>query len=86
MCVDFLYSSVFGRLVMKGILNSKLLPLAAKFMQSPASRIMIRPYIRRNKISMEEFQDQRFNSFADFFARFRPLGSCLLYTSDAADE
>lgn len=75
MCVDFLYSSVFGRLVMKAILNSKLLPLAAKFMQSPASRIMIRPYIQRNNISMDEFQGQRFNSFADFFARFRPLGS-----------
>lgn len=73
MSIDFLYTSVPGRLLMKGIQNSAALPLAAKFMRSPMSRVMIKPYIRRNEINMDEFAGQKYNSFADFFARFRPL-------------
>ena len=71
MSVRFLYSNPLGRGILKVIQNSGALRLAARFLKSPLSRGIIKPYIKRNGIDMSEFEGQSYKCFADFFARTR---------------
>lgn len=69
MSVKFLYSSCFGRAILKMIMSTKALPLAERFMKSSMSKFIINPYIKSNHIDMSDFRGQSYKCFADFFAR-----------------
>lgn len=69
--VRFLYATAPGRFLLKLIQKSHADRLAVAFLRSPLSRPMIAPYIRRNGISMGEFEGQKFATFRDFFVRKR---------------
>lgn len=69
MSVKFLYSSAFGRLVCKFIQKSGVFHIAAWYLKSPLSKPLIRNYISKNNIPMDDFPGVRFKSFADFFGR-----------------
>lgn len=73
MSVKFLYSTCIGRGILKMIMHTKALPLAERFMKSPASKFIIKPYIKNNHINMKDFEGQSYNCFADFFSRSRDL-------------
>jgi phosphatidylserine decarboxylase len=67
--VQFLYSTVLGRSILKLIMKSRLDRLAVKFLWSPFSKFLIKGYAHRHGIPLTEKQRKSFGSFRDFFAR-----------------
>ncbi|GAB6110107.1 phosphatidylserine decarboxylase [Fusibacter bizertensis] len=67
--VQFLYSTVLGRSILKFIMKSRLDRLVVKFLWSPYSIFLIKGYAHKHGIPLTEEQLKRFGSFRDFFAR-----------------
>ncbi|MDD6308919.1 MAG: phosphatidylserine decarboxylase [Clostridia bacterium] len=69
----FFYGTAIGRILLKCVQKLRLdVPMAA-FLQSRASKALIKPYIKRHGIDMKPFAGQTYKSFGAFFARKRPL-------------
>ena len=71
--VRFLYGTVLGRILLKGILATHADRLAVAFLRSPLSRWVVGPYARRNGIELTAEQLRTFRSYGDFFVRTRDL-------------
>ena len=69
MAVRFLYNTVPGRLLLGLLIKTPVSKLAGSVLGSRASRVLIRGFVKRNNIKMEEFKDVRYRSFNDFFTR-----------------
>lgn len=67
--LHFLYGSAAGRLVLKAAAARPVSRLAGRFMDSPLSRPLIEPFIRKNRIRMEDYLPLPYASFNDFFCR-----------------
>ncbi len=69
--IDFLYKSRLGRFFLKGLINPTVSKKTARFLSSPASRYMIKGFIKKNDIKIEQYEipDSGFKSFNDFFTR-----------------
>lgn len=67
--VRFLYGTPPGRAVLQLIQQKHLDRLAVRFLCSPLSRPMIRPFAQKHHIPLAE--NQRFGSWRDFFLRPR---------------
>ena len=67
--LSVLYGTVGGRILL-GLLTAPVLSkIAGAFMDSPASKPLIKPFIRRSGIDMSEYEERRFRSYNDFFTR-----------------
>ena len=69
--VRFLYGTVPGRLLLKGILATHADRLAVAFLRSRLSRPLIGPYARRCGIHLTEAQRKSFQTYRDLFLRTR---------------
>ena len=78
MSIEFLYRRKAGRLLLRIIQKTGMFRLGAWFLHTKLSRLMIRRYIRKNKIDMKPFKEQRYDSFADFFSRKKDMSSCVI--------
>lgn len=67
--IRFLYRTLPGRIILKGLTLPWVSRAAGKFLESPYSRWMISGFVRRNKIPMEEYKRKNYLSFNDFFIR-----------------
>jgi len=76
--VRFLYNTVPGRILLKSITRITVSKLAGSILGSPASRVFIKGFIKRNNINMGEYGDSdaecrdagvKYKSFNDFFIR-----------------
>lgn len=67
--VRFLYKSVPGRIVLKGLVNPCISKLAGRFLDSKLSVYLIPGFIRANKIDLNDYEKRRYVSFNDFFTR-----------------
>lgn len=65
----FLYGTCAGRMVLKLAASRPVSYLAGGFMDSPLSRPLIGPFIRKNGIDMEDYLTLPFACFNDFFCR-----------------
>ena len=65
----FLYGTVTGRAALKILSVRPVSQLAGRFLDSPLSRPLIRPFIRRNGIRMADYLPMRYDSFNAFFCR-----------------
>lgn len=72
MGVVFFYNNSFGRGILWAVMHSGVTKPAAAFLNSSASRFLIRPYARKNGIDLGQW-NEHFKSFGAFFGRFRPL-------------
>ena len=53
-----------------GVLTAPMLSkIAGAFMDSPLSKPLIKPFIKRGGIDMSQFEDRKFRSYNDFFTR-----------------
>jgi len=55
--IRFLYNTVPGRILLKVITRTTISKLAGSILRSPASRVFINGFIKRNNIDMEEYWD-----------------------------
>ena len=74
----FLYNTVPGRILLKLLITRPISQIAGLTLRCPASRILIKGFIKRNNIDLSEYLDVKFKSFNDFFIRkikeeYRPL-------------
>ena len=69
--IDFLYKTVPGRLILKGLVHPEVSKYAAKFFSSRVSAGIIPYFIKNNGINMDEYliPDGGYKSFNDFFTR-----------------
>ncbi len=65
----FLYGTVPGRLFLRGLTARPVSRAVGRFMDSRLSRPLIRPFIRKNGICMEDYLPMRYRSFNAFFCR-----------------
>ena len=65
----FLYGTRAGRTVLKLAASRPVSYLAGSFMDSPLSRPLIGPFIRKNGIAMEDYLPLPYACFNDFFCR-----------------
>lgn len=71
MSADIFYRTVLGRWGFQILQRLGGFRLCAAYLQSPLSKPLIAPYIRKNQIDMQPFQGQKYRSFGEFFARKR---------------
>lgn len=65
----FLYETRVGRLLLSPLVSEPVSRLAGAFLDSGLSRPLIRPFVRRNHISCEDYLLDEVRSFNDFFCR-----------------
>ena len=65
----FLYRTVPGRFLLKGLVRPGLSRAAGRFLSSRASRLLIGPFVRKNGIDLSGCERTDFRSFNDFFTR-----------------
>ena len=75
-----LYGSALGRALLRPLVLPVVSQAAGKFLSSGASRVLIGPFIRKNKIDMSQFEPMRYRSYNEFFSRpiraqMRPIDS-----------
>lgn len=64
-----LYGHAWGRLLLRPLTAPPLSRLAGRLLSTGASRVLIGPFIRNNKIDMTQFQPGPYRSYNEFFAR-----------------
>ncbi len=64
-----LYSTVIGTIVLAFATRKTVSKAGSLYMNSKNSRRLIKPFIKKNKIDMSEYEDKQFKSFNDFFTR-----------------
>lgn len=67
--LNFLYKTTVGRIMLKPLIQPTVSKLAGYYLNHKASKKMIKRFIYKNKISMEDYQTKDFSSFNDFFIR-----------------
>ena len=68
--LSFLYNTYLGRIILKPLVKNKLFSnVVASFMNSKLSKIMVKPFIKKHNINMDEFVKEDYNCFNDFFIR-----------------
>ncbi|MDO5444776.1 MAG: phosphatidylserine decarboxylase [Eubacteriales bacterium] len=78
--LEFLYHTVPGRFLLKGLIFPGLSEFCGKFLDSSLSKIFIPHFVRKNGIRLSDYQDCDYRSFNDFFSRsirpeLRPVDS-----------
>ena len=64
-----LYGNAFGRILLKPLTASWLSRFAGWFLSTRASKVFIRPFIKKNRIDMSQFEPVEYASYNDFFSR-----------------
>ena len=67
--LHFLYHRTAGRILLRLLSARPVSVIAGKFLDSPFSKVLIKPFIKRNGISLEDCETVRFRSFNDCFGR-----------------
>ncbi len=71
--LNFLYTTIPGRFILKPLVSPGFSKLAAKYFSSPLSKWLISHYIKKYNINMNEFDGQIYRSFNDFFTRYKQI-------------
>ncbi len=67
--LNFLYTSIPGRMLLKLLVQPRLSQTAGRLLDSHFSTCLIRHFIRANRIDMKEYENRHYQSFNDFFTR-----------------
>lgn len=68
--LSFLYNTKLGRIILKPLVANKLSStIVGHILDSKLSCLIIKPFIRKNKIKIDDFERKKYYSFNDFFIR-----------------
>lgn len=67
--LEFLYHTVPGRLLLKGLIQPKVSRICGRFLDSPGSKYLIKSFVKKNNIDLSDYELQDIHSFNDFFSR-----------------
>ena len=79
--LGLLYGNLLGRMLLRPLVTPFVSKLAGRFLSSGMSRMLIKPFIRRNRIDMAQFEAVRYGNYNEFFSRKikpgqRPIDFC----------
>ena len=64
-----LYTNIFGRMLLKPLIQPQVSKLAGRYLSSAHSKWLISKFIERNEINMDIYEECDYSSFNDFFTR-----------------
>lgn len=67
--LETLYGNVWGRALVWVMIRPWVSHAAGVLLDSPLSAAAVKPFIRKNRIDMTDYEDRKFRSFNDFFTR-----------------
>ncbi len=68
--LSFLYNTKAGRIILKPIVKSNMISsLTGRFLDLKISKILIKPFIKKHNINMDDYENKNYESFNDFFIR-----------------
>ena len=67
--LQFLYGTGFGRLLVKVLICPPVSKAAGWLMDTKLSALAIKPFLKKSRINMDEYEQRSFRSFNDFFTR-----------------
>lgn len=67
--LSLLYGSALGRAIIKPLTRPCISKAAGKLLSAKASCALIKPFVKKNNIDMSLFEDVRYGSYNEFFAR-----------------
>lgn len=68
--LSFLYNTIPGRILLKPLVSSSFISnLVGSFMESKASKILIKPFIKKYNIDLSLYKNNKYSCFNDFFIR-----------------
>ena len=67
--IRFLYGTCLGHFLLKPLIRPGFSRFMGRLLSCRISRWIVPGFIRRNRISMEDYPEQRYASFNDFFTR-----------------
>ena len=67
--LSFLYTTIFGRMLLKPLIQPQVSKLAGRYLSSAHSKWLISKFIERNEINMDIYEECDYSSFNDFFTR-----------------
>lgn len=67
--LNFLYGSIYGRLILKLLTRPFISKIAGAYMDSSRSCKMINGFVQKQNIDMTQYEDREFTSYNDFFTR-----------------
>ena len=65
----WLYGSAAGRMILKPLLSPAISKLVGTLLSTRLSCVLIRPFIRKHRIDMEQFEAVEYKSYNEFFSR-----------------
>lgn len=67
--LEFIYGHTMTRMMIKPFLASGISDIVGKILNSKVSRVLISPFIKKNKIDMSVYEEKNYVSYNDFFTR-----------------
>ena len=68
--LSFLYNTTIGRIILYPLVNSSFISkIVGIFMNSRLSKILIKKFIKKHNINMDDYEKEKYNNFNDFFIR-----------------
>ena len=68
--LSFLYNTKLGRIILKPLVFNRFVSMVVgKVLDSKLSCIIIKPFVRKNKIDLNDYEEKKYSSFNDFFIR-----------------
>lgn len=67
--LEYLYTNVFGRMLLKPMVHPQVSKLAGQYLSSRHSARLIPQFIKKNNIDMSSYEKTNYNCFNDFFTR-----------------
>ena len=67
--LEFLYHNGVGRLILKFFSSRMVSAFVGGFLDSPFSKLLIKPFVKRYGISLEDYTSTKYRCFNDFFCR-----------------
>lgn len=67
--LSFLYKTLPGRILLKPLASRPLSKLCGAFLDSPLSSFLIKDFVQKNKINLDDYQTEGIRTFNEFFRR-----------------
>ena len=65
----FLYKTKPGRFLLRALVRPWVSKIGGAVLDSPISCVGIKPFVKKNKIDLTEYEPKKYKSYNDFFTR-----------------
>lgn len=67
--LEWMYAHRFGRALLRLLIRPWVSRAGGRLLETKVSRVLIRPFVKKHSIDMNEYEAEEFRSYNDFFTR-----------------